>query len=101
MTWSHTVPGHCGFSGQVSMLITRGDGLVTTSQAATLARRSPGTIRCWVSRGHLKARGLSERGHPLYHPDDVAAAEKTVRENGLRTSGVDPRRKAASRPVAA
>lgn len=91
MTRSRHGPGHFAFSGQVSMLITRGDGLVTTGQAAQLARRKPATIRSWVSRGHLAARGLSEQGHPLYHPDDVARAEKQVRENGLRTSGIDPR----------
>jgi DNA-binding transcriptional MerR regulator len=98
MTWDHTVPGHFVFSGRVSMLITRGDGLVTTGQAAQIARRKPSTIRSWVSRGHLAARGLSEQGHPLYHPDDVARAEKRVRENGLRASGIDPR--AAARTAA-
>ena len=39
----------------------------------------------------LKPRGLDERNRPLYHPDDVAAAERTVTRNGLRTSGIDPR----------
>jgi len=96
MTWSLTVPGHSAFSGQVSVLITRGDGLVTTEQAAQLARRKPATIRSWRHRGWLPRRGLDERGRPLYHPDDVAAAEKRVRENGLRTSGIDPRAIAAA-----
>lgn len=75
------------------MLITRGDGLVTTAQAAQIARVSPVTIRSWVRRDRLSPRGLDDRGHPLYDPDDVAEAEKTVRENGLRTSGgrLDPR----------
>lgn len=73
------------------MLITRGDGYVTTPQAAQMVRVSPATIRKWVERGYLKPRGLSERGHPLYHPDDVALADKRVRDNGLRTSGIDPR----------
>ena len=73
------------------MLITRGDGLVTTPQAAAMVRRKPATIRSWVFRRHLAQRGLDEHGQPLYHPDDVAAAEKLVRANGLRTSGVDPR----------
>ena len=73
------------------MLITRGDGLVTSVQAGQIVRVKPATIRKWVERGHLKPRGLDERGHPLYHPDDVAAAEKKVRDNGLRSSGVDPR----------
>ncbi len=73
------------------MLITRGDGLVTTAQAAAIVRVDPATIRKWRQRKHLRPRGLDERGHPLYHPDDIAAAEKQVRANGLRTSGVDPR----------
>lgn len=73
------------------MLITRGDGLVTTAQAAAIVRVDPATIRQWRHRKHLRPRGLDERGNPLYHPDDVAAAEKRVRANGLRTSGVDPR----------
>lgn len=75
----------------MSLLITRGDGLVSTVQAAQMVRIKSATIRKWVQRGHLQPRGLDERGHPLYHPDDVAAAEKRVRDNGLRTSGVDPR----------
>jgi len=73
------------------MLITRGDGLVTCAQAAESAGVRPSTIRSWVARGWLARRGLSERGHPLYDPDDVARAEKVVKANGLRTSGVDPR----------
>ena len=73
------------------MLITRGDGLVTTPQAAKFARVSPSTIRTWASRGFLNPRGLSERGHPLYHPDAVAQADKDIREHGIRTGGVDPR----------
>ena len=56
-----------------------------------MVRISPATIRTWVARGHLEPRGLDERGRPLYHPDDVALADKRVRDNGLRTSGIDPR----------
>jgi hypothetical protein len=86
-------PRSFAVSGQVSVLITRGDGLVTTAQAAQIAKRSPVTIRSWVQRDHLKPRGMDERGHPLYDPDDVARAEKAVHDNGLRTSGgrLDPR----------
>lgn len=73
------------------MLITRGDGYVTTAQAAAIIRAEPWLIRKWKQRGWLAPRGLDERGRPLYDPDDVARAEKTVRANGLRTSGVDPR----------
>ena len=72
---------------------TRGDGLLTTTQAAQMVGRSPSTIRTWVARGHLAARGLCERGRPLYDRTEVRAAERTVRDNGLRTSGIDPRRK--------
>ena len=74
------------------MLITRGDGLVTTAQAAAIVRAEPWLIRQWKRRGHLAPRGLDEHGRPLYHPDDVSDAEKRVRANGLRTSGIDPRR---------
>lgn len=77
--------------GRVSMLITRGDGLVSGQQAAQIAGVSYSTWRSWVFRGHVRACGLDERGYRLYHPDDAAAAEKRVRDNGLRTSGVDPR----------
>lgn len=73
------------------MLITRGDGYVTVAQAAQMVRRKPATIRSWVNRGHLAKCGLDEHDRSLFRPDDVAAAEKTVRANGLRTSGVDPR----------
>lgn len=76
----------------MTLLITRGDGYVTTAQAAQMVHVSPATIRSWVLRGHLAKRGLDEHGHALYAPDDVAAAEKRVRDNGLRTSGIDPRR---------
>ena len=76
----------------MTLLITRGDGYVTTAQAGEMVHGSPATIRSWVLRGHLAKRGLDEHGHALYAPDDVAAAEKRVRDNGLRTSGIDPRR---------
>lgn len=84
----------------ITTLITRGDGYITGPQAAQLAGVDPATIRKWRQRGHLRARGLDEHGNPLYHPDDVARADKHVRDNGLRTSGIDPRalrqRKAAA-----
>ena len=73
------------------MLITRGDGLIWTAQAAEMVRADAATIRKWRQRGHLKPRGLDERGRPLYHPDDVAEAERTVTRNGVRASGVNPR----------
>ena len=74
------------------MLITRGDGLVSGQQAAQIVHVSASTWRSWVFRGHVKAVGLDEHNRPLYDPDDAAATEKAVRANGLRTSGIDPRR---------
>lgn len=83
-------------SGRVTMFITRGDGYVTTADAADIVRVTPATIRKWRQRGHLAPRGLDERGNPLYAPADVIAAEKRVRDNGVRASGVDPRRQRKS-----
>ena len=71
---------------------TRGDGLLTTAQAAKRVGVDPGTIRKWKERGHISPDGLDERGRALYRPQTVTAAERKVRENGLRASGVDPRR---------
>ena len=71
---------------------TRDDGMLTTPQAAQFLGVKPWLIRKWRQRGHLAPRGLDEHGRPLYHPDDVSDAEKLVRANGLRTSGIDPRR---------
>lgn len=83
------------------MLITRGDGYVTTAQAAEMVRRKPGTIRQWKLRGHLAPRGLDEHGKPLYDPADVYRAEKLARDNALRTNGTDPRQARETRPLAA
>lgn len=74
------------------MTPTRGDGLLTTAQAAKLAGIAPGTMRCWASRGWISPAGLDERGHPLYKAADVRQAEREVRERGIATSGIDPRR---------
>jgi hypothetical protein len=49
------------------------------------------TIYSWRKRGHLVAQGLDERGYPLHTREAVRAAEKRVRENGLQSSGIDPR----------
>jgi MerR HTH family regulatory protein len=83
-------------SGRVTVFITRGDGYVTTVQAAEMVRVTPATIRKWKQRGHLEPVGLDERGNPLYRPGDVTAAEKSVQRNGIAASGVDPRRKRKS-----
>lgn len=81
----------CALRGD-PMLCTRGDGLLSTDQAARLAGVAPGTIRSWRSRKRLAAAGLDDHGRPLYEPDAVREAEALVRSNGLRTSGIDPRK---------
>ena len=70
---------------------TRGDGYLTTPEAARTVRVSPATIRKWRSRGWLQPQGLDERGRPLHTREAVIAAEKQVTENGLKTSGINPR----------
>jgi hypothetical protein len=75
----------------IHVVTTRGDGLITTAQAAAMVRRDPATIRSWVQRGRLRRAGLDERHNSLFDPAEVAAAEMIVRRNGIRTSGVDPR----------
>lgn len=70
---------------------SRGDGFLTTTEAARLVGVKPVTIRQWRNRGWLEPQGLDERGHPLHTPEAVRAAERQVRGNGLRASGIDPR----------
>ncbi len=82
------------------MLSTRWDGLLPTGSAAELVGVKPATIRKWVQRRYLKARGLDERNHPLYHPDDVIAAEKTAQDNSIRATGIDPRTRRHSKMAA-
>lgn len=74
------------------MLPARGDGLLTTPEAARLAGRSPATIRSWRNRGWLVSQGLDERGYPLHTREAVRDAERRVRENGIGKTGIDPRR---------
>ena len=74
------------------MIPTRGDGLLTTRQAARRVGVAPGTFRCWASRGFISPRGLDERGYPLYAEPDAVRAEAAVRERGIATTGIDPRR---------
>jgi DNA-binding transcriptional MerR regulator len=69
----------------------RGDGLLPTPQAAQMVGVSPATIRSWRHRGWLEPQGLDEHGRPLYTRQAVREAERTVRQNGLRASGIDPR----------
>jgi hypothetical protein len=74
----------------------RGDGLLTTAEAALLARRKPVTIRRWRHLGYLRVQGLDERGHPLHTRAAVREAERTAWANGLRTRKIDPRQQAAA-----
>ncbi|MFJ2002166.1 MerR family transcriptional regulator [Streptomyces chartreusis] len=76
------------------------DTLYTAPAAAALAttwRRlvsagaaavTPATIRSWAHRGHLKATGLDENGHPLYARTDIARAERDTRARALRLVGI-------------
>lgn len=69
----------------------RGDGLLTTAEAARFVGVSVNTIYSWRNRGHLVAQGLDERDRPLHTREAVREAERRVRENGLQASGIDPR----------
>jgi len=84
-------PGTFAFPGAVIVRPTRGDGFITTAEAARLVGRKPVTIRQWRRRGWLLPQGLDERGYPLHTRQAVRDAERKVRENGLETSGIDPR----------
>ena len=74
------------------MPLSRADGFCTTTEAARFAGVAPVTIRQWRARGHLAAQGLDEHGRPLHTRDAILAAEALVRANGIRASGIDPRR---------
>jgi MerR HTH family regulatory protein len=74
------------------MRSTRGDGLLTTAQAAERVGVKPGTIRSWASRGYLQQWGADERGCRLYREAAVIAVEREVRDRGLERMGIDPRR---------
>lgn len=94
-----TRPGIFCFPGVV-VPPRRGDGLLYTAEAAALVGRKPATIRSWRRRGRLKIQGLDEAGEPLHTPEAVRAAARLARENGLRTSGIDPARLCTTRPAA-
>lgn len=68
----------------MAILITRGDGLITTAQAARLAGVQENTIRQWVTRGLLAKAGLDERGHSLFDPGAVARCELATRHKARR-----------------
>jgi transposase len=79
----------------------RGDGLLSTEEAAALAGVSPSTIRDWRSKkkGYLRVQGLDERGRPLHTREAVQAAEKRAVEAGLKASGINPRKRRRAFPV--
>lgn len=83
--------GVFAFPGQVTMRPCRGDGLLSTPEAARLVGVRPATIRSWRNRGYLVAQGQSELGRPLHTREAVRDAERRVRAKGLETSGIDPR----------
>lgn len=74
----------CVPPGVTALRITRADGLITTDQAAALAKVKPGTIRQWVARGKLPKAGLDEQGRSLFEPRAVALAEVATRERARR-----------------
>jgi len=86
------VTGPFVFSGQVTVRHLRGDHMLGTPAAALRVGVSPATIRSWRHRGWLATQGLDERGRPLHTEEALRAAERRVRENGLKASGIDPRR---------
>ncbi len=53
--------------------------LLTTTEAALLAGRKPGTVRSWAARGHLTAKGADAAGRPLYAAEDVWDVERDTR----------------------
>jgi hypothetical protein len=69
---------------QAAELATTWRRLVSAGAAAV----TPAAIRQWRSRGHLKAKGLDDRGHPLYARAAIAQAEKATRARALRLVGI-------------
>lgn len=61
------------------------DALWTVEEAAEHARVKPGTIRQWVSRGHLPIAERDEQGRLRFKPLDVARAEYRTRERARRS----------------
>ncbi|MFE6816028.1 MerR family transcriptional regulator [Streptomyces sp. NPDC057677] len=56
--------------------------------SAGAAEVTPAAVRQWARRGHLKASGLDDSGHPLYAHVDVARAELATRRRALRLVGI-------------
>ena len=93
MPWDAlSAPGHRAFRGRVTMVPSRSDGFLTTPESARLLGVKAWLIRKWRSRGWLMPQGLDERGNPLHTAEALWAADQLVRQHGVETSGVDPRR---------
>jgi hypothetical protein len=60
------------------------EGLITVSEAATLAGINATTIRQWKRRGHLLAAALEEFGRPLFTGIAVLRAEAKTRRGARR-----------------
>jgi hypothetical protein len=84
-------PGTSRFRGQVTVVTSRGDGFLTTPEAAAFLGVGPWLIRKWRSRGWLKPQGLDEHGFPLHTAEALRATERLVCEHGIEASGVNPR----------
>jgi hypothetical protein len=95
MPWLRkSAPGHLASrAGVISLLSTRGDGMLNGPQAARLAGMSESGFRNWRQRGWISPDGLDERGHPLYYPATVRTAVREVTQRGLQASRgkLDPR----------
>ena len=77
------------------MHITRGDGLVTTEQAAELCGVEPVTVRNWILRGYgpksdrrVLCVAKRENGRILLDPIEVQKAEYHTRKRARRVVGV-------------
>jgi hypothetical protein len=66
--------------------------MYSTPESATFLGVKPWLIRKWRQRGWLAKQGLDERGRPLHTAEALRETERLVREHGLATSGIDPRR---------
>lgn len=57
--------------------------LLTTTEAAAVAHRTPATIRSWKHRGYLKPF-THHNGQPLYLEMDVLEVERDTRRRDKR-----------------
>lgn len=58
--------------------------LLTTTEAARVARRTPATIRGWAHLGYLTPFTHDDRGWPLYLEWDVLTVERQTRRRDTR-----------------